>query len=120
MSKAAAIKKFCRECAGGTWKDTVLCTGLDCPLWPYRLGIGIKSKDYKSLIAGIEKRWPEDVAGLWEYGLTSESFSNPQTVKRPPEILESTISEGVEDDMGEKPKPVLRPNTARKRVRRKP
>lgn len=33
-----AIRKFCLECVGNQPKEVKLCTGKDCPLWPYRMG----------------------------------------------------------------------------------
>jgi len=35
-SMKAAIKAFCLECVGWEKEEVRLCTGLACPLWPYR------------------------------------------------------------------------------------
>ena len=34
-----AIRKFCLECVGGSWKEVELCSSYKCPLWQHRLGI---------------------------------------------------------------------------------
>ena len=39
MTKTAAIKKHCSDCAGESYLDVVFCVVVDCPLWPFRLGI---------------------------------------------------------------------------------
>jgi hypothetical protein len=31
------IRELCRECAGGP-KSARYCSGVNCPLWPYRFG----------------------------------------------------------------------------------
>ena len=35
-SPRIAIKAFCAECCGWDRQEVRLCTGLACPLWPYR------------------------------------------------------------------------------------
>jgi hypothetical protein len=35
-SRKAAIKAFCLECVGWEKEEVRLCTGLACPLYPYR------------------------------------------------------------------------------------
>jgi hypothetical protein len=37
-SPRKAIKIFCLECCGYSSKEVDLCTGLGCPLYPYRQG----------------------------------------------------------------------------------
>ena len=39
MTKTAAIKKHCSDCAGESYLDVVFCVLVDCPLWPFRLGV---------------------------------------------------------------------------------
>ena len=53
MSKRTAIKAYCRECAGGTYPEVILCHLTDCPLWPYRTGYSaaITAKSMKMALA---------------------------------------------------------------------
>lgn len=56
MTRAKAIKTHCSECAGDVASDVVLCQIKDCPLWPFRLGCGMKSDVYaKRIDAAWEK-----------------------------------------------------------------
>ena len=43
MSKGTAIKAYCRECAGGSYLEVVVCHLTDCPLWPFRTGYSAAS-----------------------------------------------------------------------------
>ena len=36
QSRKAAMHAFCLECCGWQIKEVFLCTGLACPLYPYR------------------------------------------------------------------------------------
>ena len=47
MTRAKAIQKHCRDCAGESYKEVVGCELKDCPLWPYRLGCAPSSKAYR-------------------------------------------------------------------------
>lgn len=38
LTKQEAIRAFCLECAGDSWRDVRDCTAKNCPLYRYRLG----------------------------------------------------------------------------------
>jgi len=39
-----AIRLFCLECMGGSAAEVGRCESHACPLWPYRLGRGVKRR----------------------------------------------------------------------------
>ena len=43
-----AIKQFCFECAGNSYKERELCDIADCPLHPFRLGKRPKRPERKT------------------------------------------------------------------------
>jgi len=53
MTKRTAIKAYCRECAGGSYPEVILCHLTDCPLWPYRTGYSaaVTAKSMKMALA---------------------------------------------------------------------
>ena len=61
MTRSQAIARKCLECSGGSFKEVTLCHLIDCPLYPYRLGCGPKSKKYKKRMETAFKRFPEDL-----------------------------------------------------------
>ena len=38
MSRAKAIRKKCLDCCCGQQVEVRLCTAVECPLFPYRMG----------------------------------------------------------------------------------
>ena len=38
MSALKAVRAFCLECCGGSYKEVKLCPAQRCPLYDYRLG----------------------------------------------------------------------------------
>lgn len=42
-----AIKRYCFECAGNSYKERELCDITDCPLHPFRLGKSPKRQKRK-------------------------------------------------------------------------
>lgn len=38
MSTLKAVRAFCLECCGGSYKEVKLCPAQRCPLYAYRLG----------------------------------------------------------------------------------
>ena len=80
MTKQTAIRKFCLDCFGGSTKDIALCTAPDCPLWPFRLGYGLKTTRAKAYMKTIAERYPKDVASLKvDYGLDPSVFYPEKT-----------------------------------------
>jgi len=67
MSKRTAIKAYCRECAGGTYPEVILCHLTDCPLWPYRTGYSAASTA-KSMKIALAKH-PDIAKELADLGL---------------------------------------------------
>jgi len=67
MSKRTAIKAYCRECAGGTYPEVILCHLTDCPLWPYRTGYSaaVTAKSMKMALA----KHPDIAKELADLGL---------------------------------------------------
>jgi hypothetical protein len=67
MSKRTAIKSYCRECAGGTYPEVILCHLTDCPLWPYRTGYSaaVTAKSMKMALA----KHPDIAKELADLGL---------------------------------------------------
>lgn len=84
LSKARAIKLYCLECAGGTASEATFCHLLECPLWPFRLGAGIKSKLYRQRVTGAFTRRPDIVKELKELGFGLEDFLRPPKPSKPP------------------------------------
>ncbi len=74
MTKQKAIKAFCIDCTGGQFKERILCTGLTCPLWEYRLGMGTRSSRYKAIIDDFIAKNPKDIAELKDYGMNADSL----------------------------------------------
>ena len=76
MSKRTAIKAYCRECAGGTYPEVILCHLTDCPLWPYRTGYSAAAtaKSMKMALAkltrmmlnAVDKRLSKAERALWQ------------------------------------------------------
>jgi len=61
-----AIRAYCHDCAGGSFKDVILCSVLDCPLKPLRFGVAQGSRVYKAKIERALRTWPQEAkdAGL--------------------------------------------------------
>jgi hypothetical protein len=74
MTKQAAIAIFCKDCAGGSSKEVNLCHLYDCPLWPWRTGAHISTKDYSERITVALKNYPEEVAELSKLGIDTSRF----------------------------------------------
>jgi hypothetical protein len=74
MSKRTAIKAYCRECAGGTYPEVILCYLSDCPLWPYRTGYSATATARSAKQALI--RHPDIAKELVELGLDAHFFQN--------------------------------------------
>ncbi len=55
-SPRKAIKIFCLECCGYSSKEVDLCTGLACPLYPYRQGGWPGKGQKKELVTESIKR----------------------------------------------------------------
>jgi hypothetical protein len=62
MTRATTIHRFCRECVSNSPKELVLCTGFNCPLYPFRLGNSPNAKAYKQAMPNAKKRWPKEWA----------------------------------------------------------
>jgi hypothetical protein len=73
MSKRTAIKAYCRECAGGTYPEVILCYLSDCPLWPYRTGYSaaVTAKSMKLALT----RHPDIAKELADLGLDAPFFA---------------------------------------------
>jgi hypothetical protein len=79
MSKRTAIKVYCRECAGGSYPEVLLCHLTDCPLWPYRTGYSaaITAKSAQQALI----RHPDIAKELAELGV-DVPFSLPEHRKQ--------------------------------------
>lgn len=71
VSRGKAIKAYCRECAGGSYLEVLVCHLFDCPLWPYRTGYSA-NVNKKSLKIALGKH--PDIA-------VSAPFLRPQVPK---------------------------------------
>ena len=74
MTKQAAIRKHCLECAGDSRKEVSLCHLFDCPLWPWRTGTHTTSKTYVARINKTLESCPEAVAALGKLGVDISRF----------------------------------------------
>ena len=79
MSKRTAIKTYCRECAGGSYPEVILCHLADCPLWPYRTGYSAASmaKSVKQALV----RHPDIAKELADLGL--DACFSQNAIKKP-------------------------------------
>lgn len=74
MTRQKAIARYCFECAGDSRANHALCVLTDCPLWPFRLGVGPKA--HNARVAGAWERlqdWEKENMGR-DYGLDAHSF----------------------------------------------
>jgi hypothetical protein len=79
VSKRTAIKAYCRECAGGTYPEVILCHLTDCPLWPYRTGYSAASTAKSAKQALI--RHPDIAKELADLGL--DACFSQNAIKKP-------------------------------------
>ena len=81
MTQTKAIAKFCRECVGGNARDVTLCTGFNCPLWPFRLGCTMRSKVYAARVRGTWAAGGYAVKETAALGLKMDDFLHPRRIK---------------------------------------
>ncbi len=81
MSAASAIRRYCVECIGSGY-EVPLCIGLDCPLWPHRLGCRTTSKVYRQRVEGAWARGGDTVREVQEVGMTLADFLGPSSKRR--------------------------------------
>ena len=74
MTASKAIQKHCVDCIGGSAQDVPLCQVRDCPLWPFRIGCGMRSKGYSRRVKGAWERGGEAVEVLRGQGLELVDF----------------------------------------------
>jgi hypothetical protein len=94
MNRSKAIKAYCRECAGGSFFEVLVCHLFDCPLWPYRTGYSAKA-DKKSLKIALEKH--PDVAEELRLLRASALSARPQV---PPRRVGRGKSTGTDETTG--------------------
>lgn len=92
MNRAKAIQKYCIECAGDSAKEVTMCHIIDCPLWQFRTGNGIKSKVYKKRIALSRTKYPDDWQEIDALVVGKQEFAR----KNMP-ILQSTSKDRVKN-----------------------
>ena len=61
MTRAKAIAKKCLECSGDNTKEVTLCYLFDCPLWEYRFGNSLKSKNFQARMDRAKARHPKEI-----------------------------------------------------------
>ena len=66
MTKTKAIKKHCSDCAGESYLDVLFCVVVDCPLWPFRLGVRAGTGTYDKRMDVAIKNHPELVKDICE------------------------------------------------------
>lgn len=74
MTKSKAIKLKCLDCAGDSPKEVTLCHLFSCPLWPFRIGASIQSKQYRKRMEVALQNFPEDIKALTEMGVDISFF----------------------------------------------
>lgn len=74
MTKQRAIRKFCLDCCGGSVKDVVFCTDPKCSLWPWRLGVGPRSKEWRRIMEANRRKYPKDIKELFSYGVDASIY----------------------------------------------
>lgn len=77
MNRTKAIAKYCLECSGDSPKQVTLCHIVDCPLWPYRTGSNIKTKQYKLRMKKAIERYPSEVKEICELSPEIAEFFAP-------------------------------------------
>lgn len=80
MTKSKAIKQFCIECSGDSLLTATLCCSFDCPLWTWRLGVAIKTKEYRLRLESAIHNHPEYLKDLSEIGADINRFSLKQPI----------------------------------------
>jgi len=75
MSRGTAIKAYCRECAGGSHLEVVVCHLADCPLWQYRTGYSASATAASARKA--LSRHPDIAKELADMGLDACFLKNP-------------------------------------------
>jgi hypothetical protein len=93
--RSMAIRKYCRECAGGSSTEVTFCHLLDCPLWPYRTGLSIRTREYKKRIKGAFSApgplFKEIVGELAELGFGLDDFLGKPLKKKTPQQVEQDV-----------------------------
>lgn len=74
LSRPKAVKAHCLECSGGTYRAAVLCSIFDCPLWPYRMGISLTSKQYQDSVRRFFSQGGNDIEELLRDGIDMAFF----------------------------------------------
>lgn len=74
LSRQKAIKAHCLECSGGAYRTALLCSIFDCPLWPYRMGIALSSKQYQTSLKRVFTESGYDVKELLKDGVDMPFF----------------------------------------------
>lgn len=74
MTKQKAIRKYCFDCCSGSVKDIVFCTDPKCSLWPWRLGVGPRSKEWREIMEANMRKYPKDFEELSSYGVDASIY----------------------------------------------
>lgn len=74
LSRTKAIKAYCLECSGGVYRSALLCSIFDCPLWPYRMGMALTSKQYRASLKRVFEQGGYDVKELLADGIDMAYF----------------------------------------------
>jgi hypothetical protein len=67
MKKREAIRLHCLEYSGGSPKEVTLCQIVDCPLWEYRFGYSIKSKQFMVRMEKAKRNYPNEYQAMLDY-----------------------------------------------------
>jgi len=65
MNKAEAIRRKCLDCSESP-KEVTLCPVFDCPLWQYRFGCSLNTKQYKKRMYKAKQRYEVEYENLME------------------------------------------------------
>ena len=100
--KARAIRDKCLECSGDSPKEVTLCHIFDCPLWPFRIGASIESKQYKKRISLALRRYRKDLEELQAMDVDVSIFLLHSPKSRYAEKNDSLDNKGGEGKRGSK------------------
>lgn len=64
MIRSKAIAKKCLECSNDSPKEVTLCHLFDCPLWEFRFGNSLKSRNFKERMGRAKLRYPEEFSKI--------------------------------------------------------
>jgi len=66
ITPVKAIRLYCLECSGGSFKDVRECVIPDCPLYPFRLGKNPNYTNTKPQDEEVPPETPENSTELFE------------------------------------------------------